>query len=310
MHERFPALAFGTSRLVHHHNRSAALQNLHVAYDMGIRYFDTAPIYGYGWSEKILGTFAKDKRDSLRIATKIGLLPSKLISSLPFEVISALRRNVKGATAKNSNEGTIARNPIKAVHFDFNWAIKHFDQSLRRLKSDYVDVLLLHEATVEFANEDETKKFIEHILKEGKARAAGLGSEADKLKDVRDLASIYTFLQHEYSLEDAKSSIDSGRTNNIHGLFQNLKFLITLSADEETRKEIKAISALDIRKEREALDICLACARYLNAFGITLFSATNDHHIKETISAWNNITLSDAQIESTLAIIRKHAPNV
>ncbi|MBK9983475.1 MAG: aldo/keto reductase [Saprospiraceae bacterium] len=310
MNKNFPALGFGTSRLVHHTTKSAALQNLHVAYEMGIRYFDTAPIYGYGWSEKILGTFSIDKRDSLFIATKIGLLPSKVLSSLPFELVSALRRKVKDATEKNPNSLPVVRNPVNAIHFDSKWAMKHFDQSLRRLKSDYVDALLLHETTVEFANEDETIKFIDHILNTGKARFVGLGSEASKLHDVKDLAPVYTLLQHEYSLEDVQNQIGTGRIINIHGLFQNLKFLTSLSMDKEIRDEIEEIAALDIKKEAEALEICLAGARYLNPYGNTLFSATKDHHIKETISMWNTSKLKDPQIDGILNIIRKHAMTI
>ena len=43
------------------------------AFDAGITYFDTAPSYGLGSSEAILGTFLGGKRDRAWIATKVGL---------------------------------------------------------------------------------------------------------------------------------------------------------------------------------------------------------------------------------------------
>ena len=42
-------------------------------FELGIRHFDTAPIYGRGYSERLVGDFLRDKRQHVSIATKFGL---------------------------------------------------------------------------------------------------------------------------------------------------------------------------------------------------------------------------------------------
>ncbi|MCF6112068.1 aldo/keto reductase [Mesorhizobium muleiense] len=55
--------------------RETAMQTLQVAWDAGLRYFDTAPFYGFGLSERRFGDFLRDKpRDSYVLSTKVGRL--------------------------------------------------------------------------------------------------------------------------------------------------------------------------------------------------------------------------------------------
>lgn len=55
--------------------REAAMQTLQVAWEAGLRYFDTAPFYGFGLSERRFGDFLRDKpRDSYVLSTKVGRL--------------------------------------------------------------------------------------------------------------------------------------------------------------------------------------------------------------------------------------------
>src|SRR3990170_6930346 len=55
--------------------RETAMQTLQAAWDAGIRYFDTAPFYGFGLSERRFGDFLRDKpRDSYVLSTKVGRL--------------------------------------------------------------------------------------------------------------------------------------------------------------------------------------------------------------------------------------------
>jgi len=90
------------------------------AYDLGINFFDTAPIYGYeslgpkgfGTSENLLGQALKGFRDKVIIATKFGVV---------------LDENGKG---KNES----SRQSIK----------KEIDDSLRRLRTDYIDLYQAH----------------------------------------------------------------------------------------------------------------------------------------------------------------------
>jgi aryl-alcohol dehydrogenase-like predicted oxidoreductase len=158
---------------------------------------------------------------------------------------------------------------------------------------------------VQFANADETKEFIHHVVSTGKARTVGLGSDKSKLNDTRHLAPEYTVLQYEYSLLDKPVEIVPGRRVNLHGLFRNMNFIEAIANDNWLSKEIFNHSKLDISKPTDQVELCLRAAQYLNQNGMTIFSATKDHHIKETISVWNSIKFNDLQIDEILNIIRK-----
>ncbi|TJW45583.1 MAG: aldo/keto reductase, partial [Mesorhizobium sp.] len=55
--------------------REAAMETLQGAWDAGLRYFDTAPFYGFGLSERRFGDFLRDKpRSSYVLSTKVGRL--------------------------------------------------------------------------------------------------------------------------------------------------------------------------------------------------------------------------------------------
>ncbi len=62
--------------------RRESLRLLDAAYDSGIRHFDTAPLYGYGESESVLGDLLKSCRSRVTIATKFGIAPPKRSAGL------------------------------------------------------------------------------------------------------------------------------------------------------------------------------------------------------------------------------------
>ena len=50
-----------------------SLDSIKKAYDLGINFFDTAPVYGFGHSEELIGKALKPVRDKVILATKCGL---------------------------------------------------------------------------------------------------------------------------------------------------------------------------------------------------------------------------------------------
>jgi D-threo-aldose 1-dehydrogenase len=109
-------IGLGTAALGRSLPARERLRLIEVAFDAGIRYFDTAPLYGAGAAEEALGRF----RGDVEIATKVGIVPPGLVGL-------ALRRPPVG--------GRFFPADVRA----------QFERSLRRLRRDRVDVLLLHE---------------------------------------------------------------------------------------------------------------------------------------------------------------------
>jgi aryl-alcohol dehydrogenase-like predicted oxidoreductase len=114
------------------------------ALELGINFFDTADIYSVGASEEIVGTALKDfaKRDEVVIATKV------------FNPMS-----------KDPNDGGLSRKHI----------MSSIDASLRRLKTDYVDLYQIHRWDYNTPIE-ETMEALHDIVKAGKARYIGASS--------------------------------------------------------------------------------------------------------------------------------------
>jgi len=106
------------------------------AYDIGIRYFDVAPVYGYGNSERRLGVgLAERPRNSFVLSTKVGRL---LRADAPPD---------PGQSYAGQNDyfykGTPPVNPI----FDFSRdaILRSVEESLERLGLDRIDILYLHD---------------------------------------------------------------------------------------------------------------------------------------------------------------------
>src|SRR5262249_24580061 len=105
-----------------------AVRAVTTAYDAGIRYFDTAPLYGRGRSERRIGAaFRGRPRDSYRISTKVGRL---------------LR-----PAAGRPTDDAYTDIPALEVEYDYSedGALRSLEESLERLGLDRVDTLFIHD---------------------------------------------------------------------------------------------------------------------------------------------------------------------
>jgi aryl-alcohol dehydrogenase-like predicted oxidoreductase len=161
-------LSFGTASL--HHLASCARRQdlLAAAYDHGFTHFDTAPYYGFGIAEEALGRFAAARGDTVTVTTKVGLYPP---AGARASVASVWLRKAAGrflpALARPRADWSIAAARASLV------------LSLRRLRRDHVDFLLLHEP--DFANLDSGAflQWLGHERDRGRIRAFGLAGPCE-----------------------------------------------------------------------------------------------------------------------------------
>ena len=141
-------LGFGCSSLMGGLNRAESLSILEIAFDAGIRHFDVAPMYGFGQAESCLGQFLTRHRGQVTVTTKYGVPPPArqgLISfarSVARPVIQAfpgLKRGLTSAAVKASGASAKAS-------FTAEEARASLERSLRELKTDHIDIWLLHDA--------------------------------------------------------------------------------------------------------------------------------------------------------------------
>lgn len=137
--------------------QNEAVAAMKAAYDLGVTSIDTAPAYGQGLSEKIVGEAIKDiPRDRVQILTKYGLRWDTKKGKHHFN--------------SRNNDG----NPIEIRKYAGKEAVlKECEESLRRLGTDYIDLYQIHwpDPTTPI---DETMEAILQLKEQGKIREAGV----------------------------------------------------------------------------------------------------------------------------------------
>lgn len=160
----FGCMSLGENQLLNAHL-------LHKAIDNGINFFDTADLYDKGLNELHLGSALKEIRKKIILATKVG-------------------NQWKG------DGQSWVWNPSK------EYILKEVEQSLRRLKTDYIDLYQLHGGTIDDPI-DETIEAFEILKKQGKIRWYGISSirpnvimEYLKRSNIVSVMMQYSMLDH------------------------------------------------------------------------------------------------------------------
>ena len=147
------------------------------AYELGVNFFDTAPVYGFGHSEEILGRTLKPLRNKVIYATKCGLRWGN--KSL-------------GAITKNATRQSI---------------LEEIDQSLKRLDTDYIDLYQVHWPDVK-TSQSETMEALLEIQRQGKIKVIGVSNySVEQMRDIMKSGQVVS-LQPDYSL--LNRSIEKG----------------------------------------------------------------------------------------------------
>jgi aryl-alcohol dehydrogenase-like predicted oxidoreductase len=142
------------------------------AFDLGVNLFDTANIYGQGDSERIIGRTFRSNRDDVVIVTKAGYpMPSM---SFPKRAAKPLLRPVMRRRARGKRTVQQALpSPDERERFRVSDLRSSFEDSLRRLQTDHVDVFMLHSLPATLVDDEGLLTFLGDLKTEGKARAVG-----------------------------------------------------------------------------------------------------------------------------------------
>lgn len=133
---------------------SEAIFLVHTAIDLGVNFFDTAPNYGYGTSEERLGkSLSRTDRSKIVINTKFG----------------------------HTHDGKI--------NFESDNIVKSVEGSLRRLKTDYIDSVIIHNPPAKYldGNKNDHYEIFEKLITEGKIK--GYGASLDTFDEMHTLIS-------------------------------------------------------------------------------------------------------------------------
>ena len=144
-----------------------AVGAVRAALDAGVDWIDTAPFYGWGLAEELIVRAVAGRRDEVRILTKCG--------------------TVRGADGRAAEDASPAA--VRAG----------LQESLRWLRTDYVDVLQVHDPDPATAVED-TWAAITDLVGQGLIRAGGLSNHPVALMARAHAVAPVAVVQHQYSV--------------------------------------------------------------------------------------------------------------
>lgn len=239
---------------------------------LGIRHFDTAPVYGRGYSERLLGEFLRGKRQQVSIATKFGL-PAGQAPRLPVGLamrLNALRRRLRSrpalAAARQASDPPSAADaeppPRRIGRAEVEAS---FDASRRALGTDTIDLYLLHEA-LPSSLEPTAVDFLMRLREAGKVGQLGVAARGSRYLALTptELAD-WDVLQYEYGPAWPQHAELPGRFPSKTHIFHSCLRGVARDGDAAAR----------------ALAACVSA----NPIGRVLFSSANLAHIRDNVGA-------------------------
>lgn len=124
-----------------------SIRAIRKALELGINFFDTADAYGVGHSEEVLGKAISGNRSNVVISTKFGFF------------------------------GSEATKTLHGVNIRPDYIERACDASLRRLNTDYIDVYLLHEWSIQVADVEPILMTLDKLVEKGKIRTYGWSTD-------------------------------------------------------------------------------------------------------------------------------------
>jgi D-threo-aldose 1-dehydrogenase len=308
-------LGFGCSGIMGALSRRQSLALLETAFDAGIRHFDTAPMYGYGDAESCLGDFVARHRDEVTITTKFGIPPAKnraLIQIARMAVGSLVQRfpTLKKRLQRTAQpEPTAPRvpNPI----FTVDQARASLESSLAALKTEQIDVWLLHDVNAIDLTQDSLLRFLEDVVREGKIGTFGVGSDRESIPDLLAKHPGYCRVtQYEWSV--LNPSIPETPYLRIHhrALSKHFHTLVgLLQAQPAQCRRWSAEIGADLASPDTLANLMLKASFLLNPSSILLFSSKRSSHIHANVATTDNQAL-DAPARQLYEILQREPPNL
>jgi aryl-alcohol dehydrogenase-like predicted oxidoreductase len=193
---------------------SEAIALMHKAFDLGITLFDAADTYGNGLSEELIAKSFPNQRDEIVVATKVGY---------DFVHYGQARGRGQREIPQDFSPEAVARAT---------------DAALNRLKTDWIDLLQLHNIRMEQVYDDALWTTLEKLKAEGKIRHYGIalgpaigwlyeGVNCIRERDMTSVQHIYNMLEqypgrafHDAATETGKDTMFLIRVTHSSGMLE------------------------------------------------------------------------------------------
>jgi aryl-alcohol dehydrogenase-like predicted oxidoreductase len=200
--------------------------------------------------------------------------------------VPALKRRLTRAA------GAVAA-PAEKSRFSADEARASLDNSLRFLRTSFIDVWLLHEAEASDLTDDALLNFLREAVAQKKIGTFGVGSDSAKLPALlRERPAYCQVVQHDWSVLDplepqgpAFHIHHRALTDRLHTLHNNL------AADRERCRRWSEITGRDLARREQLAALMLKAALVLYPDTILLVSSKNPAHIRENVHVAEDASL-------------------
>jgi aryl-alcohol dehydrogenase-like predicted oxidoreductase len=299
------ALGFGCASLGSRISARAGRRALDEAFERGVSWYDTAPPYGDGQSEAILGRFLAGKRDRVVLCTKVGI-PRPGKSGLrglakPF-LRGAINLLPELRVRLAAGRRTQMRTPITAEMIE-----RSVTESLRSLNVEQVDILALHEPTPVEAADPKIYESLIRILDKGYARVLGIAGDVESALAGLSAFQHYGFVQisddpFARNFDRLRAVIGTRRdvlcvTHSVLGVNGALaRMEEALTERESLRAKLASLGSACGKAEGSAARLLLDYAFANNPHSTVLLSMYDRRHLAENVARANAIPDSGLKI--------------
>jgi aryl-alcohol dehydrogenase-like predicted oxidoreductase len=297
-------IGFGGSRiggiLANKGGSQEALRVLQKALDGGITFYDTADMYSQGESETLIGKAFRDRRDQVVLASKGGYcLPARR------KIVARIKPLVRPlAQALGITRAKLPSAASGALLQDFSppYLTQAVEGSLRRLRTDYIDLYQLHSPGAAFLRSGafgEALETLEKLKGQGKVRFYGIATEvADDVPlclpppGISSVQLAFGLLDLE-ALEAGILAEAAARGLGViargcygGGLLKDGPDAAELEATTPKWSRILSLRALSQQSNRPLLETALQFCLQTPHVTVTLLGMRTEEHLRENLRCW------------------------
>lgn len=252
------------------------------SFDAGVRHYDVAPSYGLGRAESTLSPFLAAHAGQVTVATKLGLAPSKLSPLLRvverparwmFQRIPSLRRRAVQTVGSSHTAITLTAH-------DAERSLTH---SLRALRVEHLDILLLHDVSYDSLQASGLDSWLHQVVERGLVGQVGLATshlEAKRIAgskpkwlDVVQLRRHDLDADHD-SWSDHLFKIEHGVLSMVYARVRE-----RIANAPSARQALSDALGDDVLSPNALASLMLAYAVRGNPTGISLVGVSSPHHL-------------------------------
>lgn len=285
-------IGFGTSGLLRIGSPRERDSVLAAALASGITHFDTAPIYGFGESERALGRFLQRRRHRVTVTTKFGLRPSGLAVRLaPLQ--RAARHALQLFPALRPFAVRKSGALYTAPHFSLPSVRASLEASLRALRTDYVDFFLAHQASLDALPAEDIIGLLEDLQRDGKIRAFGVATDFEWLIPVlQRRPQLSRVVQFDSEVPGRNVTTVADEADRLLITYGFIGRAVTACRDRLRRTPI-GFADLERADDEHLGGLLLRAAVLANSRGIVLMQSRSPARIAHNVSAANSSEQDD-----------------